>query len=170
MPAVRDAGSDADEGKDSPVKEIIDLVVRNSLAAHKKILELKEETKRRYEEIVDPKNLVGLQTLQEQLNETLGTYVLDARVELNWLPSGDVQLALPKTDVTLSEDGYPCTVSRSGHGLQRAFILTMLQHLAITNPIAEENQKGPSDESTHEKSTTTGEEREQCDLILCIGA
>jgi putative ATP-dependent endonuclease of OLD family len=168
VPAVRDAGSDADEGKDSPVKEIIDLVVRNSLAAHKKILELKEETKRRYEEIVDPKNLVGLQTLQEQLNETLGTYVLDARVELNWLPSGDVQLALPKTDVTLSEDGYPCTVSRSGHGLQRAFILTMLQHLAITNPIAEENQKGPSDESTHEKSTTTGEEREQCDLILCI--
>jgi putative ATP-dependent endonuclease of OLD family len=70
VPAVRDAGSDADEGKDSPVKEIIDLVVRNSLAAHKKILELKEETKRRYEEIVDPQNLVGLQTLQEQLNET----------------------------------------------------------------------------------------------------
>jgi putative ATP-dependent endonuclease of the OLD family len=54
VPAVRDAGSDADEGKDSPVKEIVDLVVRNSLAAHKSILALKEETKKRYEEIVDP--------------------------------------------------------------------------------------------------------------------
>jgi putative ATP-dependent endonuclease of OLD family len=167
VPAVRDAGSDADEGKDSPVKEIIDLVVRNSLAAHKQILQLKADTKRRYDEIVDPRNLSGLRTLQEQLNETLRTYVLDAMVELDWLPTSEVQLALPKTDVMLSEDGYPCTVSRSGHGLQRAFILTMLQHLAITNPIVEENQEGTSNESSRE-ATATGEAREQCDLILCI--
>ena len=166
VPAVRDAGSDADEGKDSPVKEIIDLVVRNSLAAHKKIQELKAETKRKYEEIVDPKNLSELQTLQDQLNRTLGTFVADARVELDWLPSADVQLALPKTDVTLSEDGYLCTVSRSGHGLQRAFILTMLQHLAVTEPLTEGGEDGG--ENSQNDAQAIEEDAEQCDLILCI--
>ena len=77
---VRDAGADADEARDSPVKEIIDLVVRNSLAAHTSILDLKAETKRKYDEIVDPKNLTGLSKLQEQLNATLSDYVSDASV------------------------------------------------------------------------------------------
>ena len=154
VPAVRDAGSDADEGKDSPVKEIVDLVVRNSLATHSSIQALKEETKRRYDEIVNPSNLGELRVLQEQLNRTLGTYVADAKVELDWLPSSEVQLPLPKTDVTLSEDGYPCTVNRSGHGLQRAFILTMLQHLAIAKAMPDE----AAQEATKERS----------DLILCI--
>jgi len=165
VPAVRDAASDADEGKDSPVKEIVDLVVRNSLAAHKKILELKAETKRKYDEIVEPKNLVGLQNLQEQLNQTLSSYVLDAKVELDWLPSADVQLALPKTNVTLSEDGYPCTVSRTGHGLQRAFILTMLQHLAVTTPPEEQEEQV---EASSGEGPAPIEVREQSDLILCI--
>lgn len=155
VPAVRDAGADADEGKDSPVKEIVDLVVRNSLATHSSIQALKEETKKRYDQIVDPSNLTGLRVLQEQLNRTLGTYVTDAKVELDWLPSGEVQLPLPKTDVTLSEDGYPCTVNRSGHGLQRAFILTMLQHLAIAKAI-------PNEQVAQETP------KERSDLILCI--
>jgi putative ATP-dependent endonuclease of the OLD family len=167
VPAVRDAGSDADEGKDSPVKEIVDLVVRNSLAAHKSILALKEETKKKYEEIVDPSKLTGLRDLQDQLNRTLGAYVVDAKVELDWLPSSDVQLALPKTDVTLSEDGYPCTVSRSGHGLQRAFILTMLQHFAVAKPIAETIRKGDESEKT-EAEAEAEVPKERSDLILCI--
>ncbi len=167
VPAVRDAGSDANEGKDSPVKEIVDLVVRNSLAAHKSIQALKEETKRKYEEIVDPRNLTGLRELQDQLNRTLSAYVVDAKVELDWLPSSDVQLALPKTDVTLSEDGYPCTVSRSGHGLQRAFILTMLQHLAVARPISEAAKESDGNEKA-EGEPTAEDSKERSDLILCI--
>jgi predicted ATP-dependent endonuclease of OLD family len=158
VPAVRDAGADADEARDSPVKEIIDLVVRNSLAAHTSILELKAETKRKYEEIVDPKNLTGLSELQAQLNATLSDYVSDAKVELSWLPTKDVQLELPKTAVSLFEDGYKCSVNRTGHGLQRAFILTMLQHLAITESPAAKSQ---GDGATEDASSTP-------DLILCI--
>ena len=166
VPAVRDAGSDADEGKDSPVKEIVDLVVRNALATHKSIQELKQQTKQRYDEIVDPSNLVGLRKLEDQLNLTLATYVTDAKVELDWLPSGEVQLPMPKTDVTLSEDGYPCTVNRSGHGLQRAFILTMLQHLAVTRPVGE--SAGPAGNGAPEATTPDAASEERSDLILCI--
>lgn len=167
VPAVRDAGLDADEGKDSPVKEIVDLVVRNSLATHGSIQELKEATKKLYDAIVDPSKLKGLQTLQEELNQTLRTYVIDAKVELDWLPTGEIQLPMPKTDVTLSEDGYPCTVNRSGHGLQRAFILTMLQHLAVAKPAIEPASEyvGPANP---EVQSNAGATSEQSDLILCI--
>lgn len=43
---------------------------------------------------------------------------------------GVVALPTPRTDVKLVEDGYASTVDRAGHGLQRAFIMALLQHLA----------------------------------------
>ena len=36
---------------------------------------------------------------------------------------------MPKADVRLKEDTFPCPVTRVGHGLQRAFILSLLQTL-----------------------------------------
>jgi len=56
---------------------------------------------------------------------------------------------MPKADVKVVEDGYPSTVERTGHGVQRAFILTALQHLALAQvPETGENeaiQQHPSD-------------------------
>ena len=165
VPAVRDAAADADESKDSAVKEIVDLVVRNTLAAHKSIVALKAETKKKYEEIVNPKNLEGLSKLEEDLTRTLSEYVVDAKVKLDWLPTRDVQLELPKTDVTLYEDGYPSSVNRTGHGLQRAFILTMLQHLAIT-PAAE--LEGKDTGAAQGDSPAPHDVDASPNLVLCI--
>jgi putative ATP-dependent endonuclease of OLD family len=165
VPAVRDAAADADETKDSAVKEIVDLVVRNTLAAHKSIVALKAETKKKYEEIVNPKNLEGLSKLEEDLTRTLSEYVVDAKVKLDWLPTRDVQLELPKTDVTLYEDGYPSSVNRTGHGLQRAFILTMLQHLAIT-PATE--PKGKDSDAAQGDSPALHDVGASPNLVLCI--
>jgi putative ATP-dependent endonuclease of OLD family len=61
----------------------------------------------------------------------INKFVPDAKVQLNWLPLSDINIPLPQADVKLIEDGYSSAVSRTGHGLQRAFILTMLQHLAL---------------------------------------
>jgi putative ATP-dependent endonuclease of OLD family len=170
VPAVRDAGSDAEEGRDSAVKEIVDVVVRNSLLADKNISELKAETKRKYDEIVKPENLSGLRTLQDELNQTLSSYVADAKIELTWRPSPEVQLALPKTEVALREDGYLCSVSRSGHGLQRAFILTMLQHLAMAARVDVSTDAVAAEEVTDAQAAVEAlpEPDATLDLILCI--
>jgi len=160
VPAVKDAAADAEESKDSAIKEIVDLVVRNSLAAHTSIQALREDTKRKYDEIVNPKNLEGLSKLAAELTRTLSEYVLDSKVELDWLPTRDVQLDLPKTDVRLYEDGYWSSVNRTGHGLQRAFILTMLQHLAITPNFETPSQR--------QHDTATQEKKEEHNLVLCI--
>jgi hypothetical protein len=168
IPAVRDAASDAEEGRGSAVKEIIDLVVRSSLVAHKDLVELRDQVKKRYDEIVDPANLGELQTLQARLTKTLRTYVADASVRLAWMDAGELQFPLPRTDVRLTEDGYSSSVGRTGHGLQRAFILTMLQHLAVARTPVQQTLQTP-EPLTHSNATEPSRPGQEFpDLILGI--
>jgi putative ATP-dependent endonuclease of OLD family len=139
IPAVRDASEDAAEGRGTPLTEIMDLVVRSVLAQRKEVIELQEGTQRQYEQIVDPIRLTELQTLERDLSDTLKTYVPDAAVKLTWLTGDVIEIPMPKADIKLVEDEYPSSVERTGHGLQRAFILTMLQHLAVAHAPAQEN-------------------------------
>ena len=131
VPAVHDASEDAAEGRGTSLTEIMDLVVRSVLAQRKEIIELQEGTQKQYEQIVDPTKLVELQTLERDLSETLKTYVPDSGVKLTWLTGDVIDIPMPKADIRLVEDEYSSSVERTGHGLQRAFILTMLQHLAV---------------------------------------
>ncbi|MHC1687009.1 MAG: ATP-dependent endonuclease [Methanothrix sp.] len=135
IPAVRDASTDAVEGKGSTITSLMDLVVRSVLAKKDAFKRLKEETQQKYEEIMDPLKLPELNSLASELTGTLSTFVPDARIELSWLTLDQVEIPMPKAEIRLVEDGYPSAVSRTGHGLQRAFILTMLQHLALAQAI-----------------------------------
>lgn len=154
VPAVRDALGDATEGKGSCVTEIMDLVVRRTLADRQDLLDFRTNTQDTYRELMDPTRLMELTTLQTQLCVTLQSYCPDGRVGLSWAALGEVDIPLPKAQVKLSEDGYECSVDRTGHGLQRAFILTMLQHL-VAAKAAEEGAPerlvpGATPESTEE--------------------
>jgi len=139
VPAVHDASEDAVEGKGTPLTEIMDLVVRSVLAHRKEIIELQEGTQKQYEQIVDPTKLVELQTLEHDLSSTLKTYVPDAGVKLIWLTGDVIEIPMPSANIKLVEDEYPSSVERTGHGLQRAFILTMLQHLAVVQAPVQKN-------------------------------
>ena len=131
IPAVRDAADDAAEGRNSVLTGLMDLVVRSVLANKEALKKLKEEAQKQFSEILDPTKLTELSGLADRLTTTLRTFVPDSSLELHWLPLQDLDFPLPKADVKLVEDAYPCAVARTGHGLQRAFILTMLQHLAL---------------------------------------
>lgn len=139
VPAVHDASEDAAEGKGTPFTEIMDLVVRSVLAHRKEIIELQEGTQKQYEQIVDLTKLVELQTLEHDLSNTLKTYVPDAGVKLIWLTGDVIEIPMPSANIKLVEDEYPSSVERTGHGLQRAFILTMLQHLAVAQAPVHKN-------------------------------
>lgn len=142
IPAVRDASDDATEGKGSCVTEIMDLVVRRTLANRKDYVALKDETQTKYREIMDPSKLTELSELQTQLSDTLRYYAPEANVSMEWAKLVDIDFPLPKAEVKLHEDGYKSSVQRTGHGLQRAFILTMLQHL-----VAAKGVEGATEES-----------------------
>lgn len=147
IPAVRDASDDATEGKGSCVTELMDLVVRRTLASRKEYVTLKDETQMKYREIMDPTKLTELSGLQTQLSETLRYYAPEANVSMEWAKLVDIDFPLPKAEVKLHEDGYKSSVQRTGHGLQRAFILTMLQHLVAAKSVEGATEAGDTSET-----------------------
>ena len=164
IPAVRDAADDATEGKGSCVTEIIDLVVRNTLANREDFLKLKDDTQKKYREIMDPAKLTELSLLETQLSDTLRYYAPETNVSLEWVKLVDINFPLPKAEVKLHEDGFKSSVHRTGHGLQRAFILTMLQHLVAAKVTA-----GAADEGkTSEAEIPEADKPQLPNLILAI--
>lgn len=147
IPAVRDASEDAYEGKGSCVTEIMDLVVRRTLATRREFVTLKDETQKKYRDIMDPAKLTELAGLQSQLSETLRCYAPEANVSIEWAKLLNIDFPLPKAEVKLHEDGYKSSVQRTGHGLQRALILTMLQHLAAAKVVEGATGEGMAAES-----------------------
>lgn len=143
IPAVRDAADDASEGKGSVLTDLMDMVVRSVVANKEAVKTLREETQQKYEEIMKPENLAELQGLSGQLSKTLQAFVPNATVDLRWLPLDQIRIEMPKADVKLVEDRYATAVHRTGHGLQRAFILTMLQHLAMAQSASDNKPTEP---------------------------
>jgi len=152
VPAVRDASEDASDKRGSCISEIMDLVVRSVVSTRKDVTLFKEQTQTRYEEILDPSRLTELNSLETQLTDTLRQYAPDSSVLLNWSDLEEISIPMPEAEIKLSEDGYRSAVQQTGHGLQRAFILTMLQHLVA----AREMEQASRDD----RETSSGKEAE----------
>ena len=164
VPAVRDAQEDAVEKRGSCVTEIMDLVVRSVLANRKELADFRERTQTEYKELIDPDNLTELQGLQMAMTATLQHYAPETGVLMNWSEAGDINIPLPQAEVKLLEDGYQSTVERTGHGLQRAFIVTMLQHLVAARSLETSSES----ESDAEDSTQGSNAAYLPSLVLAI--
>ena len=165
VPAVRDALDDAIEKRGSSVTEIMDLVVRSALAKRNDVEEFKQGTQDEYREVMNPQRLTELEDLADDLSKTLQSYVPDAKVLLHWSELSDISIPMPEAEVKLMEDDYESRVARTGHGLQRAFIITMLQHLNAARTVG----SGPEDETTEESESGTNTSNVQLpSLVLAI--
>ena len=130
IPAVREASADAQDGKGAVVAELMELVVRSAIEKRAEIRDFQAEVTQRYKDMTSPDKLTELGELSGSLTTTLKRLYLDAAVNLKWRETGEFTLPLPLADVLLDDDGFEGPVDRKGHGLQRALILTLLQHLA----------------------------------------
>jgi len=167
IPAVRDAAADASEGRGSPITQLMDLVVRSLVQNRTDFKEFREQSDRRYGEIFNPANLTELGGLADDLTKTLQQYIPDSAVDLDWLTFSGIDIPMPQARLKLLEDGYKSEVERAGHGLQRAFIMSLLQHLAVAQA------KAGAETSLPEVSSTTqavGNEKsvKMPNLILAI--
>jgi predicted ATP-dependent endonuclease of OLD family len=164
IPAVRDAAEDVIEGRSSAITALMNLVVRATLTSRKEIAELKEAMQSKFEAITDPANLPELGLLAGRLADTLNHYYADTGVKINWQKGGEIDLPLPKADVRIVEDEFEMPVTRMGHGLQRAFILTLLQHLAVASA-----PKESAEVSELESPESSSESEDATKLSLIIG-
>lgn len=137
VPAVRNATEDATEGRGSAVTEIMDKVVRSVLATREEVESFRETAQIQYSQVFDPANFRELENLQADLSDTLRRYAPRTGINLQWTALAELNIPMPKALVRLTEDDFDADVERTGHGLQRAFILTMLQHLVAARQLTE---------------------------------
>jgi len=156
IPAVRDATEDASEGRNSALTDLMDMFVRKGLTEREDLVRLKQETQQQYEAIMGPGLKAMTDLVQNEISATLETFVPNAKVDVSWSSVGDVSIPVPRADMRLVEDGYPSSVGRTGHGVQRALIITMLQHLAVAH--AKES----------EDKAQEGQEHQLPDFVLTI--
>lgn len=130
VPAVRDVSADAVDAKGAVIARLMELVVRSAIQRRAEIRAFQAQTSAQFRQLTDPANLPELGALSDVLSATLKLFYADSAVDLRWKPTDDLVLPLPAAEVSLDEDGFQGPVDRKGHGLQRAFVLTLLQHLA----------------------------------------
>ncbi len=131
IPAVRNVVNDASEGRGSVLTTLLDMVVRSELAKRAEIRQIQSETLAKYRELLNPDKLAELRNLAKTLSGALHAFAPNASVRLSWAPIDEIEMPAPKAEIRLVEDEFEASVDRTGHGLQRAFILTLLQHLAV---------------------------------------
>jgi putative ATP-dependent endonuclease of the OLD family len=142
VPAVKDVTSEQDETKTSAFGQLLERTIRQEVNFTPRLDELKKEAGEKYKAL-----LVGskgaLTGISDRLQNRLRTWSSPrSELRLDWLydEQKSVTVAPPTAHAQAGEDSFLGEVSRLGHGLQRSYLVALLQELA--------EQKGAEAQST----------------------
>jgi len=132
VPAVKDASTEQDEGRNTALGRLLARTVRTKLDFSSEINKLKEEIGEKYVGIL-AKQADALRALELSMEKRLQDYV-DARVrlKLKWHYDAKTSISLhdPTARALIGDGDFIGEVARAGHGVQRAFLVTILHELA----------------------------------------
>jgi len=140
IPAVHKAIDESKDQKTSSIGEITQLVVKGKLASDPEFQKIEQNAISEYEKYFEKAKESQLKSLSSSLSDSLNLYFPGTGINLDWDDQNRVSIDLPDTTVEVTEEGYPNTIDRCGHGLQRAFILTMFQELALLQSNQQEGE------------------------------
>jgi energy-coupling factor transporter ATP-binding protein EcfA2 len=130
VPAVREASEEAG-GRKGAIYQLLDMIVLRKVNARKDIQEFKSEFEGKVKALYSSENLTELPELGVSISQTLEKFAPGSQLNLKWDEIVPPEIKLPTAKATLVEDNFEGEISRKGHGLQRALIVTLLQHLAM---------------------------------------
>lgn len=131
IPAVKDAASEAEEARTSHLGKLIERTIRNQMDYQQSLDEIQRKAFSEYSELLDAQR-THLKSLQTKLSERLSSSVTaDAGLKLDWKKDQNQSVVVkqPTAHVLLTDLGFEGEVDKFGHGLQRAFLLAILQEL-----------------------------------------
>ena len=132
VPAVKEATSEQAEAKNTALGELLQRTIRASVDFDGPLAELKATTQTEYDKIVEAQQQ-ALRGVSSTLESRLQRWAHpDARLQLEWQadPDKSVVLSGPSARASIGEGSFVGEVSRLGHGLQRSFIVALLQELS----------------------------------------
>lgn len=132
VPAVKDVVSEQVEGRNTALGKLLARTVRTRLALTEHIELLREETRKRYQGLLEENQHV-LEELSAGLRSRLSDWSHpDAAVRLEWQqdPEKSVRVEEPLAHIIAGEGAFEGELSRFGHGFQRSYLLALLQELS----------------------------------------
>ncbi|MEQ9559756.1 MAG: ATP-dependent endonuclease [Rhodospirillales bacterium] len=156
IPGVRDASDEISDSKNTVISELMDLLVRSRIQTSEELEQLKIDTLGKFEEITSPAKVPALGQLAARLTSSLSGYYDDTGIHLDWDRGDEIGFPSLKANVGVIDQGMTVPVGYTGHGLQRAIIIALLQALASI-----QYELGDSE-------SDSGSREEPLDLILAI--
>ena len=137
VPAVKDAASEQVEARNSALGKLLARTVRSKANFDEEIETLRTQMQQRYQSLLD-----GNQTVLDDISSALQMRIAewahpDARLRLHWKqdPEKSVRVEEPLAHILAAEGEFEGELARFGHGLQRSYLLALLQELAGTDDV-----------------------------------
>ena len=132
VPAVKDATSEQVEVRNSALGKLLARTVRSKTNFDETVNNLRAETQEQYQVL-----LAANQHVLDEISTALQKRICewahpDARLRLQWRqdPDKSVRIEEPWAHLLVGEGNFEGELVRFGHGLQRSYLLTLLQELA----------------------------------------
>lgn len=134
VPAVKDAASEQEEGSKTALGVLLQRTVRARVDFETALKALRTTVEKAYEKIVD-ENKTLLEDLQNSIQKRLKEWASpNARLELKWHYEDDKTYSIsePLARASIGDEAFIGEIARLGHGMQRAFLVSLLQELAMS--------------------------------------
>lgn len=135
IPAVKDASEEGEESKTSALGQLLARTVRSKISFDEKVNTLRNDTKTKYQELLESEQSI-LDEISDSLQKRLTAWAhpnLSAKVLWRQDPDKSVRVEEPMAFIRIGERGFEGDLARFGHGLQRSYMLALLQELASIN-------------------------------------
>lgn len=132
IPASKDATEEGEESKASALGQLLERTVRQKVNFSEKVIELQSKTKEAYQELLEGEQSV-LDDISLSLQTRLSSWAHpNISAQVNWKQDKDksVRIEEPWAYIRLGERGFEAELARFGHGLQRSYMLALLQELS----------------------------------------
>jgi predicted ATP-dependent endonuclease of OLD family len=135
VPAVKDAGEEGLEAKNTALGKLVTRAVRTRTDFDAELDALKADALERYQDLLD-RNQASLIEISQSLQRRLASWAhANVRLGMEWLsdPNKSVIVQQPVAGIKTGEGDFLGSIARMGHGLQRSYLLALLQELAASD-------------------------------------
>lgn len=135
IPAVKDPSEEQDESKDTALGKLLQRTIRAKVDFDEPLSEIRTEVEKKYQGLLEQEQVV-LSDVSKSLELRLKEWSHPgARVELKWHydMKKSISIADPAARVKIGEGDFLGDLVRLGHGIQRSFLVAILQELVITD-------------------------------------
>lgn len=139
--ATKDVGEEGEESKTSALGQLLARTVRSKVNFDEKINNLRNAARSQYQLLLDAEQS-SLDSISKALESRLGSWAhpnLTASVLWKQDPEKSIRVEEPWAYIRIGERGFQGDLVRFGHGLQRSYMLALLQELALL-----EDQNAPT--------------------------